>query len=425
MSSLLTDWLKELVRVQSSGRVEIRPSHRHGVQVGLGGFALVDFKAGDLVFEIPKSLILSSSCKRVVEHPVVRKLAAADSNITLETLFFVYIICVGQEHENSNDDRDDEYYYLSSLPAEPPLLMAKELSGTNVGDQVVKDSAELVSQLDRIHNAVTATGTGVLSGGGGKTVALETLTLEQLTKAKCNYNSRRYPLAFGGGDGAAGSCDDDDNNKERIIEKGKKRDRAKSADNDDEIPTTSINKRRVYDATQGCLCPLLDILNHREGNKEQLSFDFTSDPLILKVKTRVAVAKDDEIYSNYGCDVSNDQLLLQFGFCDMALPSVFTVVLGGERFDLSAVAATAEGLPAHLVSDGGQGLHGHLTKKLTALLAADESSNAQVVWYMTQQRELLEELLAQCDALDYSSGEDEKKSEGHSSAGESQRVTLD
>jgi hypothetical protein len=285
------------------------------------------------------------------------------------------MICVCQEHDNN----DDEYYYLASLPEEVPLLMAKELSGTNVGDQVVKDSAELVSQLARIH-AVTVM-------GGGKIVEMETLTLEQLTNAKYRYNSRRYPLVFGG------SCDDN----ERIIRKGKKRDRA--AD-DDEIPTT---KRRVYDATQGCLCPLLDILNHREGNKEQLSFDYTSDPLTLKVKTRVTVSKGDEIYSNYGCGISNDQLLLQFGFCDMALPSVFTVVLGGERFDLSAAAE----LPAHLISDGGQGLHGHLTKKLTALLAADESSNAQVVWYMTQQRELLEELLAQCDALVYSSCEDE------------------
>jgi hypothetical protein len=359
--------------------VEIRLS-RHG---GLGGFALVDLKAGDLVFEIPKSLILSSSSKRVVEHPVVMQLAAADSNITLETLLFVYmIICVCEEHDKNDDD--DEYSYLASLPAEMPLLMAKESSGTNVGDQVVKDSAELVSQLARIH-AVT------VMGGGGKIVELETLTLEQLTKAKYNYNSRRYPLVFGD------SCDDN----ERIIRKGKKRDRAAHDDDDDEIPSSSI--RRVYDATQGCLCPLLDILNHREGNKEQLSFDYTSDPLILKVKTRVAVSKGDEIYSNYGCGISNDQLLLQFGFCDMALPSVFTVVLGGERFDLSAAAD----LPAHLISDGGQGLHGHLTKKLTALLAADESSNAQVVWYMTQQRELLEELLAQCDALDYSSSEDE------------------
>jgi hypothetical protein len=261
----------------------------------------------------------------------------------------------------------------------------------------VKDSAELVSQLARIH----AVGVGV--------EFLETLTLEQLTKAKYNYNSRRYPLVFG-----------DDNNNERITEKGKKRDRA--ADNDDhdhggeiivQIPTSSMQKyRRVYDATQGCLCPLLDILNHAQiqGNQgqEQLSFDYTSDPQQLKVKTRVPVIKGDEIYSNYGSSsgISNDQLLLQFGFCDMSLPSVFTVVLGGERFDLSANAEA--GLPARLVSDGGQGLHGHLTRKLTALLAADESSNAQVVWYMTQQRKLLEELLAQCEALEYySSSEDE------------------
>uniref|UniRef100_A0A7S2XTE3 SET domain-containing protein n=1 Tax=Attheya septentrionalis TaxID=420275 RepID=A0A7S2XTE3_9STRA len=105
MSSSLTDWLKELVRVQSSGRVEIRPS-RHG---GLGGFALVDLKAGDVVFEIPNSLILSSSSKRVVEHPVVKKLVAADldSNITLETLLFVYIISVRQEHANNDDDNND------------------------------------------------------------------------------------------------------------------------------------------------------------------------------------------------------------------------------------------------------------------------------------------------------------------------------
>ena len=46
-SSNLTPWLKKLVDAQSKGRVEFKTSP---AGFGLGGFALCDFKSGDIVF---------------------------------------------------------------------------------------------------------------------------------------------------------------------------------------------------------------------------------------------------------------------------------------------------------------------------------------------------------------------------------------
>ena len=125
----------------------------------------------------------------------------------------------------------------------------------------------------------------------------------------------------------------------------------------------------------------------------RLSF-VTSDQSFLKVITNVAVAQGEEIFNDYGC-VSNNQCLLQFQFCDKALPATFTVVVGGNRFDLNA----SEMLPQELLVDGGYGLHSHLSAKLKQMNSAVPSSNEEVKWYMDSQRTLLNTLLRKCEAL--------------------------
>jgi hypothetical protein len=169
--------------VQSKGRVEFKTSP---AGFGLGGFALCEFKPGDIVFEIPSDLILSSSSKCVTEDASIKLMLQQDSNITLETSLFVYMAkkkLIGKAEE-----------YIFSLPNQPLHLVENELHGTNVGSQVGKDRVEMISQLEKIHAL------------GDENHKL--LTLEQLMIAKYNYNSRRYPLHFD----VAGNDNNNNNN---------------------------------------------------------------------------------------------------------------------------------------------------------------------------------------------------------------------
>ena len=381
-SSNLTPWLKKLVDAQSKGRVEFKTSP---AGFGLGGFALCDFKSGDIVFEIPSDLILSSRSKCVTEDESIKKMLQQDSNITLETSLFVYM---AKKTLLGNAEK-----YMFSLPNKPIHLLENELQGTNVGSQVGKDRVEMISQLEKIH---------ALGDENHKF-----LTLEQLMIAKYNYNSRRYPLHFD----VAGNNNNNNSNNNNT-----------SNNNNSNNTANSSPSRRKYDASQGSLCPLLDILNHKEqilnnnnnnnnNYVKQLSFD-TSNPSMLIVKTLVSIDKGNEIFSDYGC-VSNNQCLLQFGFCDKKLPAMFTVVMGGMRFDLTNIS----GLPEILVSDGGFALGQHLQKKLMEMENAIKSTNQEVLYYMESQRILLKMLINQCMDM-MNEGEEEEKEEEEEEAGE-------
>jgi hypothetical protein len=370
-SSNLTPWLKKMVDAQSKGRVEFKTSP---AGFGLGGFALCDFKPGDIVFEIPSDLILSSRSKCVTEDASIKRMLQQDSNITLETSLFVYMA------KETLPGKAEEYIF--SLPNKPLHLLENELHGTNIASQVKKDLVEMISQLEKIqalgdenHNF---------------------LTLQQLMIAKYNYNSRRYPLHF---DVAGNSNNNNTGNN----------------NNNNNNTANSSPLRRKYDASQGSLCPLLDILNHKEqilnnndnnnNYAKQLSFD-TTNPSMLIVKTLVSIEKGNEIFSDYGC-ISNNQCLLQFGFCDKNLPAMFTVVMGGMRFDLTNIS----GLPEILVSDGGFALGQHLQKKLMEMENVTKSTNQEVLYYMESQRTLLKLLINQCMDM-MNEGEEEEEEAG-------------
>ena len=142
--------------------------------------------------------------------------------------------------------------------------------------------------------------------------------------------------------------------------------------------------------------PLLDVLNHKSGSEEWLDFDLTTDLAALLVRTRIPYMIGDEIFSNYGC-LNNDQLLLQFGFCDMhdSKYNCFTVKTGGKTFDLRPGS-----IPEELIMDGGEGLHHFLKQKEEVLLAkgAVDSQHAPTQYYLTKQREILDALITQLEA---------------------------
>jgi len=389
--STLSTWLRSTVDTCSSNLVEFKASPLGG----LGGFAKESIPAGAVLFDIPREFVLSSACSKVLSHPLVRDLAK-DLEITAETLLFVYMI-LRRLKANEHDDEDG---YLASLPLHPPLLVADELLGTNVGSQISLDHNELQMQLERIH---------FVKG-------LEFITVEDLMIAKYNYNSRRYPFYLAAMDEVAGgkklgdpdgqttttttAASSEDGEVESLKAAKKRRLSGGVNSNQQHQP-----QRRVYDETQGALVPLLDVLNHSpppQGMK-RVVFD-TSIPNIVRVKTGVAYVKSEEIYSDYGC-ISNDQCLLQFGYFDPCCKSVYTVLLGGKRYDLYDGAEFSP----ELVADGGYGLSKHLSTKLSVLLQAKASSNTNIAMHMVSQKALLETLILQCEA--YADEEEDGDSE--------------
>ena len=334
-SSELTPYLKTIL-ANSSQKVEFKQSIGEN---GLGGFAREYIAPNETIFKINRNLILSSSTIKTVSDNEVQKLSQCN-DLTSETLLFYYIA----KHKDDGE-------YLSSLPSDIPKLIEDELRGTNIYSQLISDMAELESQYELICKFIPDT----------------KVTLELLAHSRALYNSRRYPEKFA------------INSKNR--EKRKRHHDGTHVSDDEEEKS-----RRVYDLTQGSLVPLLDVLNH-DSEHDYLKFKVEDDT--LHVIANIAIEKGMEIYSNYGC-TSNDQFLLQFGFCcERDDFNVFAVKVGSNRYEL-----TLDNIPEELLADGGHGLRYHLKSKLKALPAKDHlSTNIHVAYYMKEQRKLLKGLI--------------------------------
>ena len=101
--SELNKWLKALCRDISYSSVDLKQSPLGG----LGGFAAKDIPAGSVLFDIPRHLVLSSSCSRVQKHLLVRDLAR-DLDVTAETLLFVYMISHVHKQERHLKSKDHD-----------------------------------------------------------------------------------------------------------------------------------------------------------------------------------------------------------------------------------------------------------------------------------------------------------------------------
>ena len=326
MTSTNSNYLRELCQSCSEKRVEFRQSPVGG----LGGFAAAPIPKDEIVFAISRSLILSSSSPVVLKDPLVSKLAQ-DPKITGETLLCAYMAW----NRSKND-------YLASLPPDYTPLLPTELRGTNVGSQLEADAKELASQQKLIESILPD----------------DPFSLEELTNARALYNSRRYPLRF--------ALSDEETSKKR---------------------KHSDSERATYDPTQGCMCPLLDVLNH-QSNTQFLRFEVTESK--LHVIANQDIKEGDEIFSNYDY-ANNDQCLLQFGFVDESSPHVFTVQVAGQRYELNPTQEPP--IPDFLLGDGGYGLEQHLLAKVKDQSTATPSQNSQVQAYMQGQKQVLEDLL--------------------------------
>ena len=341
-------------------------------------FSAVPIAKGDVIFSIPRNLILSSAAPDVLSDPHVVALAK-DSRITAETLLCAFIAW------NKNDPASQHYKYLTSLPPDCTNLVPSDLMGTNVGAQLEADAQELESQHKIIQEIIPNS----------------KLCLDELSNARVLYNSRRFPFRFAPTmEETMANGGEVDSDKKVTIRKAEVDDQSKTR------KITQPKQRAVYDPTQGSLCPALDVLNHQSG-QEHLQFDIT--PTTLYAIAKYDIAKGQEIYHNYGCE-NNDQCLLQFGFILESSSStavghnldghqnnfdderdldVFAVRVGSHRFDLRE----SEDIPEVLLGDGGYGLEQHLQSKQLAQANATPSNNLHVKQYMDSQSRLLASLV--------------------------------
>jgi hypothetical protein len=347
------------MKEQSQGRVELRQSALEGG--GLGGFALTDFSVGEVLFSVPREIMLSSATARH-SNAEIDTAARKCTELTEETLLFAFI-CLSLK----------DNYYLQSLSTESPRchLSMSELAGSNVAAQLARDEEECITQLQLLQSQIPRSG----------------LTLDKLLWARGHYNSRRYPLQF-----STPHIETEETTMAKIKEISSKKRGREQAEQEQEQEDSK--ERRVYDHSQGSMVPLLDILNHKSGDEEWLNFDLTTDPTALLVRTNIPYKKGDEIMSNYGCK-SNDQLLFQFGFCDKDSKfDSFSVKTGGATFDLRPNT-----IPEELLGDGGEGLYAFLKQKQKMLAPKDSASqHAPSKYYMAKQRALLRTLKAELKA---------------------------
>jgi len=426
--SYLSNSLEQLL-LENSTKVQFQ-MNRQGK--GMGAFATTDIAADELIFTVPRKRILSSNVC-VMRDETVKDLSK-NMDITAETLFFCFIALHLRQHQTVISEAESnstilefelelklDEEYLASLPRNIPQLLPNELLGTNVGAQLLMDMEELKCQHEIVLRHMSQKSFPSTCGD----VDDVQITLQELINAKALYNSRRYPVRF--------ALDTDivhgDNNSneeaalsitDNKIDKNNN-DKKRKRLNSDTASTTSTgsSSRRVYDPSQGALVPLLDVLNH-DSKHDYLRFATTNTH--LQVFSRIGIKKNQEIFSNYGC-TSNDQFLLQFGFCysdndtnddndgddddnkdgdkdndhdkDDCEPNefdVFAVKLGGQRYELSLFTE----IPEQIISDGGKGLRAHLKSKYKLLPSKlPESHNSEVRNYMARQRKLLRGLIKQ------------------------------
>ena len=84
-----SSYLKDLMCVNSDGGVELKKSSL--ADGGLGAFATKDLKTGDVLFKVPRSIMLSAAIARDSMEEL-EAVAKKRTDITSETLLFAYMV---------------------------------------------------------------------------------------------------------------------------------------------------------------------------------------------------------------------------------------------------------------------------------------------------------------------------------------------
>lgn len=248
---------------------------------GLGGFATSDIAEGDLIIRVPQAIILTAA-SAMQSNSVARVLrVAADRGrtVSVEVLLFVHMV----------EQRDSCSYLRTLSRSFLPCAAAwgdelEQASGSNLHSHAMAMLQALRDEHDFIKEAAPDLPIG----------------MDALLWAFSHYISRRYPSKL--------------------------------------TSTSTLEllkgcKQTDYFANHlgnlGAMVPLLDILNH-SGERQWLRLEVSANQRFLDVVCNYPVKAGDEILSNYGEGLSNEQLLFSFGFSQEANPHDSVAVrLGG------------------------------------------------------------------------------------------------
>ena len=240
--------------------VEFRLTHGKG----LGCFAKRAFLVGDTVFKIPQKCILGID--QALSNTILKSLKdymlGLDSEFQLTPEIQIWLLmCIHERDSNSHFGSYLRTLSHSSLPtiAEWQEIFLSGLVGTNLSlkcDEVKVMDQYLAKNLREIQQQLS------MKNCDNQFIQfMSILSIDSLRWARAHYLSRRYPGQFSYTTKANPYQDHKDPEMEEL----------------------------------GCMCPLLDILNH-DNSQDWLRFEITEDFLFVKCNAPIEV--NHEIYSN-------------------------------------------------------------------------------------------------------------------------------
>ena len=253
---------------------------------GYGCFAKKNLFAGEILFKIPRSHIISfnnvyldsSFFNQLEKYKSYTKNSPLSNKISAEFLIWIYI-CEQKKSKNSKF-----FDYLNSLPTIPPNIstwddnLVEKLKGSNLYHKIVQDKT-LFKDYELLLEEIKK---NIIPEDDDQRFSLEMIDIQDVLWARNHYLSRRYPGEYG---------QFSSNSEDKLQEFKRERD--------------------LQDL--GAYVPLLDLLNHKniKNGKEWLTFDL--DDRYLTVLTNFDVNEHMELYSNYGSK-PNEMLLYAYGF---------------------------------------------------------------------------------------------------------------
>ena len=263
----LLSWLKAH---NAKGFEESNVCFQYTQLSGLGCIAKHSYKIDDIIFTIPRSIIIgynaaSSSPLCIFLTSLSDLDPSTKSNLTCELIIFIEMIY--------NLKQIDSYYHsytttldykiLPSILSWPPDLQ-QCLLGTNLGHSLSNASKNIKDKLVYIRHLISLYKPDV-HGSAANTVQnnsyielLYGIDEYMLTWAWSHYLSRRYPGHFAPASGGSG-----------------------------ESLQSPLHTREADFGNLGSLVPLLDILNHNSDH-EYLRFEVTEESLLVICNHSVA-----------------------------------------------------------------------------------------------------------------------------------------
>ncbi|KAG2183393.1 hypothetical protein INT43_006399 [Umbelopsis isabellina] len=252
---------------------------------GRGMVAVKDIKEGDLLFSLPRKILLSEETSELANIPDVKeKLQQLDGWSPL-------ILCMMYESQ-----REQSFWkpYFDILPKEfsTPMFWdqkdLKELAGTSVIDKIGKEDAETLYNETLL--PIIKSHPGVFD--------------EKVHNVDLFHVCGSLIMAYSFHDELAVRKRQENDEKDNLDEAEAE---AEAEDEDEDSDEEEEEEQGII-----AMVPMADMLNHRTGFNNARLFH---EPEALQMRAIKDIKAQDQIYNTYG-DLCNGDLLRKYGFVD-------------------------------------------------------------------------------------------------------------